>query len=215
MILSHKHKFVMIEIPKTGTSSMHGYLEYRTKNKLHYDPESLFTNHISTPRTDYPDCWRHCKIKNVLDNFPEAKDYFKFCFVRNPWDRLISWYSYDTQINPKTGPDFPGTRMALKGFLRTRKEFGSDNWNQLDYMTYNGEFVMDFVGRYENLSDDWLKVLDSIGIPEEERKMNELPHALKTEHKHYSEHYDEHTEAVVREKCSQDIDFFNYKFDKV
>jgi hypothetical protein len=82
-------------------------------------------------------------------------------------------------------------------------------YNQLDYITdENGEIIVDFVGKYENLSHDISTVLKALRL-----ENRPLPHVNKSEHKHYSEYYTEETKDLVAVRYSRDINFFGYKFD--
>ena len=176
---------------------------------------------------------------HILDEInPQTKDYFKFTFVRNPWDRCVSRYFYLQQRKtiihnnylkdnstfaefakskgPPYGPDdernfYVGATKQMKGrspnlaTLFTQKH----PWdNQLDWISdENGVVLTDYIGRVENLQEDFNTVCDKIGIPREE-----LPHRNKSEHKHYTEYYDEESKQIVAEKYAKDIEYFGYEF---
>jgi hypothetical protein len=70
----------------------------------------------------------------------------------------------------------------------------------------NGKIFVDFIGRFENISNDWKIVADKIGIKKELPIKNESPH------ENYTYYYDEWCIQKVVDIYKRDIELFNYKF---
>lgn len=154
-----------------------------------------------TTREDSFSC-HHFTMKDYINNFPKyQKDFFKFTFVRNPWDKAVSEWKYFSKIEPNYNKTF---KESLCKKIKTWELYPwkEHNWYQWQYAE-----GCDFVGRFENLQEDFNIVCDKIGIP---RKT--LPHQNKTSHKHYTKYYDDETYESVRRRFFSDIEMFDYKF---
>ena len=219
MLISHEEpKFIFIHIQKTGGVSI----------------TELLGRHI--PTTNPGRGCRHMAARRALKQVENPGDYFKFAFVRNPWDRLVSWY---TMIDTARREVAAGTaeprairfikkNNLFKYVLRcgptfdefvkncTEKQwmgkcYYSFTFNQLRYLTdKNGELLVDFIGRVENFAQDLSHVIDMLGL---EAAQLEIPHANGSVHSHYSEMYTPETREIVRKRFRRDIEFFGYVFE--
>tara|TARA_Y100001934_G_C12005935_1_gene609892 strand:+ start:173 stop:712 length:540 start_codon:yes stop_codon:yes gene_type:complete len=177
-MINHKHKFAFVHIPRTGGTSVECFFEPTLCDKFYFP-----TKH----RT-------HAKF---IERYPE---YFSFSFVRNPWDRLLSFYikcggSTDSVVDFKKWLSmYPyNTRhsMSMSDFILNR----------------SNQPIVDFIGRYERLDDDFGSVCDKLGI-----SPSKLPCLNSTEHPNYVDYYDEEARHLVGCVCSRDIEVFNYEF---
>ncbi len=158
MLISHTYKFIFVHIQKTGGSS----IEYVLRQ---FDPTAL----REIPHERDPQNWlkgRHVFARQIRDyvGLKVWNSYFKFAFVRNPWDRLVSWYNMiklrgDKKITPNNFwryvlahshnfetfiKNCPSIITQLDGDKR------STAFNQVDYICdEKGRIIVDYIGRYE------------------------------------------------------------------
>jgi chondroitin 4-sulfotransferase 11 len=184
-MINHKLKFIYIHVDKTGGSSIASSISTEIR--------------VSKKGGTYAASEKHWSIKKYNDtakNSAKYKKYFKFAFVRNPWDRLVSKYFFDRKSGRSSEESFKNWAKSRKGLKP-----------QLGYLTINDEVAVDFIGRYENLQEDFNIVCDKIGAPQQQ-----LPHANKTKHKHYTKYYDAELREIIGERYAKDIEYFGYEF---
>ena len=147
---------------------------------------------------------------------------FKFAFVRNPYDRLVSSYFYSLQKGWFSGDfkQFAATplhaldrracqhtqpltlHLSLRKYEYRKNCFAftpDESLPEIDYL--------DAIYKLENIQQDLDKLFDQMGL---QRK--QLPHINKTSHRHYTEHYDDEIRAIVAENYAQDIECFKYDY---
>lgn len=138
------------------------------------------------------------------------KKHFKFAFVRNPWDRVVSCYF--NKVLTKKAPDFK--ECFGKGF-----DYFVDFIDKLDVSRANSHLKLqtrlipvkecDFIGKLENFTHDFQYVCDMIGI-----QCDIIPHKHKTDHVHYSTYYTFRTKKIIAKKYKEDIEAFGFTFEK-
>ncbi|MEW6745221.1 MAG: sulfotransferase family 2 domain-containing protein [Planctomycetota bacterium] len=206
MRISHRYKFVFVSIPRTGSTSVRNCLKPYSDIFSCGDRFSPYYHHI----------WARDLKHHFQEQAWEWDSFFKFAFVRNPWDRLVSLYHFgkpDRKLrytwdlarwDPSTALSFEDWIIALAQ-ARQKPRF----LRQVDQITdANGMLLLDFVGRLENINRDAKKVFERIGIREE------VPVVNRTEHRHYSEYYTGRALSLVQEFCRTDIEMFGYRFEK-
>lgn len=142
---------------------------------------------------------------------------YSFAFVRNPWDKVYSHYRYNVktnQFNMQTKPiSFTDWVAACYGpekdyYYYHRQIQYTDQITWLE--DENGEQVVDFVGRFENLEQDFAHVCNELGIE------NNLQHLNKTIHEdgesEYRKVYTPETRDLIEKAYARDIEHFNYRF---
>lgn len=209
MIINARHKFIFVHIPKVAGTSISTALENIPGTLRHWvagtKHETLaeLQRHINTRRTI---------IDRLLSRSPE--NYYTFAFVRNPWDRMSSFYKYLVENRPKPEID---TVWSFKDFLQQAENgvaWIQDLYSmksQLDYFTYNGGMMkLGFLGHYEYLAEDIASVAESIGHPIQLHHHNSSSNTGTD----YRDEYDEVMIEIVRSIFSEEIEQFGYSFEK-
>jgi hypothetical protein len=148
--------------------------------------------------------------------------YFKFAFVRNPWDRLVSWYEMIVQRSREPG----AYQLALWRYLNDNASSFDDFierctgviqdvdgdksfvFQQHQYLCdEEGRLLVDFVGRFERYEEDAKAILRRLGLAH-----LELPKLNASVHRDYREYYTPKTQAIVAERFARDIALFGYQF---
>ncbi len=192
---------VFVHIPKTGGSTVttllkRDHLLSRRVNERHPQDEERAT--ISG------------LLKLVGD---EADDYYKFAFVRNPWDRFVSAYHYVCQRRPDLTEvsDCGSFDEFMATFARDPDRFLKIRYfiPQSYFLTArSGEMPIDFIGRFERFDDDLKVVMKQLGL-----RRSTVRHRKKTARSDYRDYFDDDSRDVVAQAYARDIELFGYSFE--
>ena len=210
MLISDSHQFIFLRMRKVASTSMQALLRplcipvpagklahIKSRARLEWD----YHRYVSRA---------HENILAARSRMPGEKfaDYFKFAFVRNPWERLVSEYEFILN-RPRHG------RHNRVKRLNSFNDFIQMQIPRKDAYQYNmlsdrkGLFLMDFVGKLENLDQDWATVCDRIGT---EKQI--LPRKNVIERAPYQDYYDSGSIQLVAKHWATEIDKFEYTFGR-
>jgi hypothetical protein len=232
-MIRHDLQCIFVEIPRTASTSIRSIIgkpakAHRNIVEIKYDLETLWTHYGG--RTNrllgclYP--WVPISKRAHIGR-KKFFQFFKFSFVRNPWDRVVSIYKFNMKrhgdlasrekgSNTETKKDRFGLEMFLSfeefvswiQYSSATSNHAAPHRYQLDWLTdSSGNLLMNFIGSFESLESDWDVVADILRIDAS------LPHLNRINAKHYTEYYSEKTKAMVAEKFRVDIETFGYEFD--
>lgn len=212
-MISHEHKCIFIHIPKTGGTSINSF--FHPGVEFHYskpDYERLF-GWCPERKLHMQHATSRQLIETGLITEDVWNDYYKFTFVRDPWDRAYSDYKWIQE--------FSGVKGSFENYIKKEKEFSEilqDRSNdkylgdhlipQTDFFDISGPYQMDYVGRFENFRDDIHQVLMNLGI---EKKFDIHQNQSKRS-KNYSDFYDSERKQLVDKKYGKDISLLNYRY---
>lgn len=219
------HSFIFVHIPKSGGTSVIGALRNAGVN-FELDGRGIWERLGKHPRgahlirrlrAIYPintiaGFWEnHLPAELVREFTPGTTwdDAFKFAFVRNPWDLVVSTFFYIDKERASldaSEADFADVmgRCDFQQFVREYPLLFSDMSAMIGDET--GRDIIDFVGRFERLEEDFAYVCRRIGIDAQ------LPHLNPSRHAHYREYYDAETREIVERHFARDIQRFGYAF---
>lgn len=189
LTISTEKKFVWFRVAKVATRTT---MKVLTDSKIDIEAEHLY-------RTRYP-------VKRY-------NEYFKFAFVRNPWERLVSCYLFfkrrQLNHNPIRGinANMTDSFESFVEFVETRDLTTSNTHFRLQSSLIDLNNI-DYLGRFENFEQDLTKVLGILNI-----EHATIPHLNKTTaSKKYRIFYNEDLIKRVHKLYKKDISIFNYHY---
>jgi len=230
MIISHKYKFIFLKTNKTAGTSIEIALsgvcgdddiispispeDEKTRSALGYRGPQ----HHRAPAREYGIVdvaklllkgrkknrfYNHMPASKVKALIPDDtwNNYYKFCFERNPWDRVISLYYWRCKTEPR--PSIK--RFIDSGALKRLKRKG------LELYTIDGQIAVDKVCRFENIAAELESIRTQLGITEK----LELPHAksrFRKDKRSYRDILDEEQKTRIADMFSNEIKLMGYEF---
>ena len=156
------------------------------------------------------------------------EEYFKFTFVRNPWDRFISlWVKFKEEVllqeqfnglfNLHVDTDFKEPQELLRYLLLAhRKGLLLPRWFKSQYEYVHDEnlrVLTNYVGMYEKFQFSFDFLCYRIDVPHKTLPWSSEEHRRKKKYgKHYTEWYDDIMINAVAEIYYHDIRTWSYEF---
>jgi Sulfotransferase family len=212
-VISHKYKCIFVQVPKTGSTSIRAILGKAIRPHLSlWEMKVLMENYwpVRGGRKNrileclYMALPKERRLKNGREQF---QSYFKFGFVRNPWDRVVSLYERKEALEMRNKMSFEHFVDWIQ-YSSSTCVHSSPHRYQLDwFVDANGAMLADFIGRFERLDQDWAFVANKLGLT------TTLPHSrANARSRHYTEYYNERTRNIIGDKFRVDIESFGYQF---
>lgn len=213
-------KAAHIHIPKTGGISVRTALEEAYGNL-----PVLSETHIGEwDGFDAPCCSiGHNSLRELYQNdvIPDERwdESFRFTFVRNPWDRLFTYYRYIQTVSFQH--DDIWTANSFEEFCELLKERHETDppWFQalttrqrLDPQIFWTAGTADFVGKLETIEKDWKALCKRLHINVKLPHLNSLKEYTISSVDNYQRYYTPKTRKIIEDVYWQDIETFEYKF---
>jgi hypothetical protein len=207
MIVSFLRQFIFVAVPKTGTHAI------RQALRTHMGPEDweqvgLFvTKAFPVPELA---AIRHGhltlqQVRPFLD--PDDFDgFYKFGFVRNPFDRFVSFCSFFTRDE---GSFVRNPHAVMRHFLFVAPPHGRIHYQpqHIFFEDDEGRIIADQVGRVEEMQTSYEEACRRIGIP-----ARQLDKVNSSRRSNYREYYTPELKAAVARLYARDLELFGYDF---
>jgi hypothetical protein len=208
MLISKKHKFIFIHVPKNAGTSVHNALleqsniacRYQKTRMMYYFKKivgnnyylSTFNKHI--PVTD---------LKRIIGD--KWNQYQSFAICRNPYDRIVSRYHFFKKVNDS----YEHRKYKnVSSFKEHVMSLNDKTWNDLQtwYISTDGKIGVDHLLRFESLEADWKNLLKELKLPSIELfTKNRSPRATN-----YLEYYDQEILEKVNQLYKYDFEMLGY-----
>ncbi len=216
MILSRGRRYIFVHIPKTGGTALTLALEARAMKDdilIGDTPKARARKGRLAGVTSAGRLWKHSTLSDIrgLATPAEIASFFTFTMVRNPWDRLVSYYHWlraQSFAHPAVGL---AQRLDFSGFLNHPQTVAALRlWPYAAYMRDgSGAERANLFARLEHLDEDLAPLEAHLGF-----SLTPLARANASERvRDWRGFYSDADAGLVADISAQDIARFGYRFD--
>ena len=227
MLISHKHKFIFIKTMKTAGTSIEIALskfcgdqdiitpivpvDEQKRQQLGYrGPQNYLVPFRNYSTADWLHLVRkrqrvmfknHVSAAFIINHIDKQvwNSYYKFCFERNPWDKVISWYYWEHKHAP---------RPTISEFVQSQ---AANKLLSFDLYAKDGEPIVDKVYKLEELDQAMADIAARVGLPE----LPELPRTkadIRKDRRCYHEVLSPADREKIARLFAREIAYFDYEW---
>ena len=201
-MISFQKRFLFVHIPKTAGNSIQSVLRDYSEDQivaLRSEQDGIERFGLRNPNYKIRKHSTLAEYRMALGD-EQFRSLYKFVCVRNPWDRMVSYYFTPTQ---QVG------ELDRKEFRKViSKALSVADYLRLDQGDDDPFANVDYIMRFENLAEDFRAVCTTLGIP-----TVLLPQYNRSSRERYSKYYDDELRELVRKRFAPEIERFGYSFD--
>ena len=202
-MISFQKRFLFVHIPKTAGNSIQSVLRDYSEDQivaLRSEQDGIERFGLRNPNYKIRKHSTLAEYRMALGD-EQFRSLYKFACVRNPWDRMVSYYFTPTQhfgqLDRKEFRKVISKALSVADYLRLDKGDGDPFAN------------VDYIIRFESLADDFRVVCTTLGIA-----APPLPQYNRSSRERYSKYYDDELRELVRKRFAPEIERFDYTFEQ-
>jgi len=217
--ISLLHKYVYVETPKVACSTIKITLqrmELDNDKLFREDPNDIHNRNLSP-------LLRPSQIDD-FSRLVQSDDFFKFCFVRNPYHRLLSVYLekicgnkfQKKEILAQLNYDIENLKqeISFEKFVKAVVEqpifLMNPHWKGQYYQTLQNHVKYDFVGKLENFDNDFVCALEKMGVQNYNKYLSEEKRHASNASEKIKRYYTTELRDLVYTKYKKDFEYFKY-----
>ncbi|MFC1493687.1 sulfotransferase family 2 domain-containing protein [Thermodesulfobacteriota bacterium] len=224
MLISHTHKFIFIHIYKTAGMSIRNEFvpysrlidrlayEYGISKKVYWKIIHLM-GWVGNGMKQFTGYHKHSKAWEVKEKLGSNifDSYYKFSFVRNPFDLTVSQYFFILQIK-KLDTHKKVSRMNFSEYLKWH--LSRNPPLQIDFLMNRSRDrrLVDYIGRFETLVKDVDIIKKNLNLEVTGSTEHRNP-SIKRQSKSYKDYYDNESKNLLFDYFQQDFEMLGYNFD--
>jgi len=218
MLISYSHNFIFLHVAKVaGTSirdALDGYTQLPEKFKIKRPPMQI-DGKPNKLYTMWENALSHATAQAVKKELTADvyNSFYKFAFVRNPWDWQVSMYHFILKQTDHVRHDLVKSMSGFDEYIewviseKNPYPRGATKYQKDMLIDKQGNLLVDYIGRYEMLNRDFDHVCQKLKLD------TSLPTLNQSHHRDYRSYYDAKTRRQVATSFCEDIEMFDYTFD--
>ncbi|MDX6476069.1 MAG: hypothetical protein QOH95_1580 [Gaiellaceae bacterium] len=219
MLISHAHRFIYLKTVKTAGTSVEIYFErFCVDPSVPFDERHEHDAVLSPfgvvgyrgPDAEGQTWFNHMPATRVRELVGPGvwNRYFKFCAVRNPFDKVVSWFWFqlaeETRRTLAVAP-FEEVKAAFARWLE-----GAHLPSDREIFSLDGEPAVDAFVRYESLAEDLAAVCKAVGVPWDPTALGNYKSDYRLRPEPFSDYYDGLSCERVRQTYAWEVEQFGY-----